>query len=312
MNQEFAYWVIAYYHIIPIEDPHEEVVQHKNFFHNRDIKSRIYISKEGINAQMSASPEAADEYMRWISERYAGIEFKLHGSHEQVFPKAIVKVRKQLVAMDCQVDLTRRGVHLTPEEWKKMLKAKGEHTVLIDVRNGYEWAIGHFEGAELPACDTFRQFPLYVQALKKEIDPKATPVMMYCTGGIRCEFASAYMLQEGFEQVFQLKGGIIDYGLQEGADYWQGKLFVFDDRLVVPIADQEETTTISFCTHCKCTNDVYYNCANIDCNALFLCCLSCLHEHKGCCSSSCMQAKRVRPYHTDGSSKPFRKMKEEK
>jgi UPF0176 protein len=111
------------------------------------------------------------------------------------------------------------------------------------------------------------------------------------------------MKEEGYEKVYQLDGGVINYGLEEGSDHWRGKLFVFDDRLVVPIA--EEQAPISHCKHCNAPNDVYYNCANMDCNELFLCCSSCLKEHKGCCSTQCTTAERVRPFKE--SAKPFRK-----
>ncbi len=306
--KDFPFLVLAYYHIGPIAAPHLEVARHKEFFMGKDVKSRIYISEQGINGQMSASRESAIEYMEWMhkDERFSGLVFKIHGAHEQAFPKTAVRYRKQLVAMDCDVDLTRRGRHVPPSEWKQMLEEKDGDTVLIDVRNSYEWKIGHFEGAELPACETFRQFPDYARSLKESRDPKRTKVMMYCTGGIRCEFYSALMKEEGFENVFQLEGGVIEYGLQEGNKHWKGKLFVFDDRLAVPISE-DAAEPIGKCLHCKTPIDVYYNCANMDCNELFVSCPVCYPAFKGCCSESCMHQPRVRPYRDDGSSKPFRR-----
>jgi UPF0176 protein len=236
--------------------------------------------------------------------RFAGIQFKIHLSAEHAFPKATIKYRRQLVAIDCEVDLAQTGEHVPPEVWKKMLEEKDENTVVIDVRNDYEWEIGHFEGAELPPFETFREFPGYATQLKQERDPKTTRVMMYCTGGIRCEFYSALMKREGFEKVYQLDGGVIQYGLEEGSDQWKGKLFVFDDRLVVPLS--EEASTIAECKHCKNACDVYYNCANMDCNELFICCPECLKKTQGCCCPDCTKG-RVRPIREDGSAKPFRK-----
>ena len=131
--------------------------------------------------------------------------------------------------------------------------------------------------------------------------------MMYCTGGIRCELYSAIMKKEGFENVYQLHGGVINTVLQEGSDHWKGKLFVFDDRLTVPIGENGEP--IAHCTQCQAPCDVYYNCANMDCNKLFICCLSCLKTHQGCCSASCKDTGRVRPYKEDAI--PFRKFKHE-
>lgn len=300
------YQVIAYYCLVPLEDPHAEIARQKEFFQTRDMMGRLYISEQGINAQMSALTSHAEEYIEWMRSdpRFAAIQFKIHSAREHAFPKPTIKYRRQLVAIDCEVDLTQTGQHVAPEVWKKMLDEKDENTVVIDVRNDYEWEIGHFEGAELPPFETFREFPGYAAQLKEERDPKKTRVMMYCTGGIRCEFYSALMKREGFDNVYQLDGGVIQYGLEEGSDKWKGKLFVFDDRLVVPLS--EDAGTISECKHCKGACDIYYNCANMDCNELFVCCPECLKTTQGCCCTACTEG-RVRPIREDGSAKPFRK-----
>lgn len=303
-----SYFVLAYYLFIPIDSPEEEVCKHHAFFKDRDIKGRIYISKEGINGQMSASAEDAEAYMEWMraDARFRPIQFKIHHHHEHAFPKTTVKVREQLVALDMSVDLSQSGQHVSPEEWKKMLEERDENVVLVDVRNDYEWEIGHFEGAKLPDLETFREFPDYAKALKEQKDPQKTKVMMYCTGGIRCELYSALLKKEGFENVYQLQGGVINYGLKVGSDHWRGKLFVFDDRLAVPIAEDKEEV-ISKCLHCGASSDIYYNCANMDCNELFLCCPSCAEQFKGCCSEVCGGAPRVRAYEKTDRPKPFRK-----
>lgn len=301
--------MLAYYFFTPIEDPALEVFKHKEVFLNRDIQGRIYISKEGINGQMSASPEAAAEYMEWMKSdpRFQGIEFKIHTWHEHCFPRMTVKTRPQLVALDKEVDMTKKGVHLSPEEWKKMLENKDEDTILIDVRNDYEWDIGHFEGAELPNLEKFRHFPEYARELKAERDPSKTKVMMYCTGGIRCELYSALMKEEGFNEVYQLQGGIIKYGLESGSKHWKGKLFVFDDRLSVPIAEDQPAEVISKCIHCDATTDLYFNCANMDCNELYLSCSECAEKTQGCCCKACEEAPRVRPFVKQDRPKPFRR-----
>ena len=305
MDKELSYRAVAYYYIGPIEDPQAEVKRHREFFRERDIKCRIYVADHGINGQMSARKDHAAEYMEWMRSdpRFSELPFKLHEIAEHAFPKTTVKIRRQLVAMDCDVDLSKRASHVSPAEWKKMLEEKGKETILIDVRNSYESAVGYFEGAERPSLETFRQFPEYARKLKEARDPKNTVVMMYCTGGIRCEFYSALMKQEGFDKIYQLDGGVIEYGLKEGSAHWKGKLFVFDDRLAVPISD-EHVEPIAPCRHCNEPNDVYYNCANMDCNELFLCCEKCLPVHKGCCSDEC-QKGRIRPWQLGG--KPFKK-----
>ena len=304
-----AYSVLAYYYFTPIENPALEVLRHKEFFSTRDIKGRIYISCEGINGQMSASPPAAEEYMTWLRSdpRFQEIEFKMHVHHEHCFPRATVKTRPQLVAMDVAVDMSKTGVHLSAEEWQEMLEKKDDQTLLLDVRNDYEWELGHFEGAQLPTLEQFREFPSYAKKLKEKCDPKKTKVMMYCTGGIRCEVYSALLKEEGFHEVFQLQGGIIKYGLQAGSKHWKGKLFVFDDRLAVPISE-EPTEVISICIHCKEKTDLYFNCANMDCNELYLSCLSCAEKTKGCCCTDCQEAPRVRPLQLTERPKPFRRL----
>ena len=299
------YKVLAYYLLTPMENPVKEVALHKSFLEKRNFKGRIYISEEGINGQASGSLEDAEAYMAWMKERFGLDAFKIHLASEHAFEKMTVKYRRQLVAIDCEVDFSLTGEHVSPKEWKKMLEERDEHTLLLDVRNHYEWKIGRFEGAELPELETFREFPEYARKIRESKDPQKTRVMMYCTGGIRCEFFSSLMKKEGFEHVYQLDGGIINYGLQEGSEHWKGKLFVFDDRLGVSMGSE----TISHCLHCAASEDTYYNCANMDCNALFVCCKECLPHHQGCCSQECVQAPRVRPFRDDG--KPFRKFSHE-
>lgn len=303
------YRVLAYYVFTSIESPEAEVKRHKDFLHTLDGRARIYISSEGINAQLSLPTANVDAYVDWIyaDERFREAEIKLHEWPEHAFAKLTVKVRKELVAVDRKIDLSKRGTYLSPSEWKAKLDAQDKETILIDVRNNYESDVGYFEGAILPDLETFRGFPEYAKHLAQTVDTKKTKVMMYCTGGIRCELYSALLKEEGFETVYQLKGGVIQYGLQEGKKHWRGKLFVFDDRMVVPIS-QDNDEVISVCKFCGEKSDTYYNCANMDCNALFLSCSKCVQEREGCCSSKCQTEGRVREFALDVHPKPFRKL----
>jgi UPF0176 protein len=297
------YDVLAYYYFGDIENPHQEVIAHKTFFKERDVTCRIYISEEGINGQMSAIRSDGQAYIEWMRSRpqFKDIQFKIHTHHEQVFPRCTVKYRKKLVAIDSNVKASEGGEHMSPEEWKKMLES-GKDYHLLDIRNDYEWAVGHFEGSVLPPCQTFRQFEGFADTL----EDRKKPVLMCCTGGIRCELFSAVLKKKGFDTVYQLDGGIINYGLKEGSAHWLGKLFVFDDRLTVPISE-EKTPVIGKCHYCESPTDAYVNCSNMDCNGLFLCCNECLHEAKGCCSETCKEAPRMRPYRKDNPHKPFRR-----
>lgn len=297
------YLALAYYLFASIEDPHSEIKRHKKYFENQDVTGRIYFSEEGVNAQLSGELSQIEAYMAWLREdpRFAGVRFNVHPASENIFPRMTIKYRKQLVALDQRVEIGEGGEHVSPEKWKEMLES-GEYLIL-DVRNQYEWEIGHFEGAELPSLQTFREFPTYAQELSEKVDPKKTKVMMYCTGGIRCELYSALMKKKGFENVYQLEGGVINYGLKVGRSHWKGKLFVFDDRLAVSI-DGEEVEPIAKCIHCTLPCDTYYNCANMDCNELFICCPSCVEVYHGCCSHRCKEGSRVRLLE---GNKPFRR-----
>src|SRR5262245_15459079 len=219
------YVALAYYQFVAIAEPHEEVKKHKLFFERRDCVGRIYLSEEGINGQMSGSVDACEAYISWLKQdsRFSAMRFQIHPVPEPIFPRLTIKYRSQLVALDLKVDPSQGGVSIAPEKWKEMLES-GDYMVL-DVRNHYESAIGHFEGAVLPPLNAFREFPQYADRLKDEVDASKTKVMMYCTGGIRCELYSALLKNKGFAEVYQLEGGVINYGLKEGNKHWKGKLF---------------------------------------------------------------------------------------
>ncbi|MCB1109429.1 MAG: rhodanese-related sulfurtransferase [Chlamydiia bacterium] len=301
------YLVLAFYTFQPIPEPHREVKRWKRFLENLDVMGRIYLNKDGVNAQMSLLGAEAEDFYGWLLKDYPKTEVKVHRCQEHAFPKMTVKYREQLAAMDREFDLSQGGEHVSSERWAQMIEERDEDTVILDVRNDYEWDVGHFEGAKRPELKTFREFPKLAEELAKVRDLKKTKVMMYCTGGIRCELYSCLMKEEGFENVYQLDGGIIKYGLEKGNKHWKGNLFVFDDRLVVPIAE-EKNAVISQCSQCQEKVDTYYNCANMDCNALFISCLACAEKMKGCCSSSCIEAPRRRPFEVTENPKPFRKL----
>lgn len=298
------YLVLAYYHLTHIEDPQSEVARHQAFLKDKDVSCRIYISHQGINGQFSGVREDAEAFMAWLQKDFS-ISFKVHRHHEHVFPRKTVKYRPQLVALDAACDLSQRGVYLTPEAWKERLSHPSEGRLIVDVRNDYEWKVGHFERAISPPARTFREFRAYAEELKKRIS-LSTEILMCCTGGIRCEFYSSYLKSLGFTDIFQLQGGIIQYGLVVGNAHWKGKLFVFDDRLTIPISN-EPTEALSHCCYCHVSEDRYLNCANAACNTLFIVCPRCAYAHEGCCSSSCRLHPKKRTLDGKDLYKPFRK-----
>ncbi|SYX08502.1 Probable adenylyltransferase/sulfurtransferase MoeZ,putative rhodanese-related sulfurtransferase,Uncharacterized conserved protein,Rhodanese-like domain [Chlamydia poikilotherma] len=303
------YYALAYYYLNRVDNPQEEITLHKELFKNLDVSCRIYISEQGINGQFSGYQPDAEYYMNWLRQRpgFSNVKFKIHHIEENIFPRVTVKYRKELVALGCDVDLSTQGKHISPKEWHEKLEEN--RCLVLDVRNNYEWKIGHFENAVLPDIQTFREFPEYAERLSKEHDPESTPVMMYCTGGIRCELYSSLLLEKGFKEVYQLDGGVIAYGQAVGTGKWRGKLFVFDDRMAVPIDEADtDVAPIAKCSHCEADCDIYYNCANTDCNNLFICCENCIDSTKGCCSQECSEAPRIRSFSSSRGNKPFRRM----
>lgn len=306
MNLNHSYFVLAFYTFQKIEDAKQEVKIQTEYLKQLDATCRIYISEEGINGQASLEKSDAHRYIDWMHSRFKNLEFKIHEWHEQAFPRLIIKYRKYLVGRDRDVDLTNQGERVSPKKWAEMLDTE-QDALLLDVRNIYEWKVGRFKNAEAPPCETFRDFEKYAEELKSIYDPKQKKIMMCCTGGIRCEVYSALLKSLGFEKVYQLQGGIIKYGLEQGTKHWLGKLFVFDDRLTVPISPIEDAPIVGTCHHCGTASESYYNCASTDCNTLFLCCRPCLEKFIGCCQEVCTQSTRLRPFNQQNPHKPFRK-----
>lgn len=296
--------VLAYYHLVTIEDPHAEVRIHKAFCSQFDLTGRLYISETGINGQMSGTLEASEAYRTWMHSRelFKETVFKIHDHHEHVFPRMTIKYKSKLVAIDRDIDFSKKAPHITPAEWKELYE---QGATVVDARNGYEWEIGRFKGAEKPQCDTFRDFEKFADELSEKLDKENTPVLMCCTGGIRCELFSPMLVERGFKKVYQLSGGMIQWGLEFGTEHFEGKLFVFDDRLQIPLGEGAEA--VGKCRFCNESAEEYFNCANMDCNDLFISCRPCIEKNLGCCCNDCTGAKRVRPFHRDSVHKPFRK-----
>lgn len=286
-----------------------------------DVLGRIYVASEGINAQLSVP---ADRFYTF-KDHLDSISFlngiRLNIAVEQdnkSFLKLKVKVRNKIVADgldDDTFDVTDKGVHLKAKEFNEIIEQ--EDTILIDMRNHYESEIGHFENAQTPDVDTFRDsLPIITDSIKGHEDDRN--IVMYCTGGIRCEKASAYFKHKGFKRVFQLEGGIINYARQiedEGLENkFKGKNFVFDHRKSERISGD----IISKCHQCGEPCDTHVNCANQACHLLFIQCDSCKEKMNMCCSDECKdivalpvdEQKRLRKGKTV-SNKVFKKGRSE-
>lgn len=299
------YNVLLYYLFTKVENPEAFAKEHKAFCKENNLKGRIYVSEEGLNGTVGGTKQDCEAYKNYVRALpgFADIEFKEDPSDFVPFAKLTCKVRKEIVSLHMDgLDPKEGGRHLQPEEWRAALESE-EDKIIIDVRNDYEYDIGHFEGAIRVPEKNFYDFPKWLE----EFDwPKDKKVMMYCTGGIRCEKFSVLMKKKGWEDVNQLHGGIINYGHKEQGKHWNGKCFVFDDRLAVPI-NPESNEPISQCEITGEPADTYLNCANMDCNRLFICSEEGAKVYEGCCSEECMQSERRRPFDPERPFMPFRK-----
>jgi len=261
-----------------------------------NVLGRIYVAKEGINAQLSVPAKRFDEFKAMLDDIIFLKNVRLNIAVEQnnkSFLKLKIKVRDKIVAdglKDGEFDVTKCGAHLDAQSFNNLI-SKPE-TLLVDIRNHYESEIGHFEGAITPDVDTFREsLPLIEEDLRSH--KKDKNIVMYCTGGIRCEKASAYFKHKGFENVYQLEGGIIEYTRQvkeQGLENkFRGKNFVFDKRKAEQISDE----VISICHQCGAPCDTHVNCANEACHLLFIQCPVCAEAQNNCCSDQCSYIVRL-------------------
>ena len=255
-----------------------------------DVLGRIYVAKEGINAQLSVPKENYNKFKESLKSLTPLNEIRLNLAIEQYsksFLKLTIKVREKIVADgldDNSFDVTKIGDHLNAEQFNQMLN--DDNTVCIDMRNHYESEIGFFRRAIKPDVDTFRE-SLEVIDDQLEKNGKEKNYLMYCTGGIRCEKASAYLKHKGIQNVFQLEGGIIEYTRQVKQNKLEnnflGKNFVFDERKSERISDE----IVSSCHQCGAPADTHVNCTNQACHLLFIQCKNCQEKMNTCCSDDC-------------------------
>jgi UPF0176 protein len=282
---------LSFYQYFKIENPHTFRNEIFLNFAKLEVLGRIYVAEEGINAQISVPAERFDQLKELIYSCPAMNGIRLNVAIEddgKSFFKLTVKVRHKIVADgldDSSFDPSKRGKHLSAEEFNQL--TEDPNTIVIDMRNHYESEVGHFENAICPDVETFREaLPLVEDMLS---DKKDKNIVMYCTGGIRCEKASAYYKHKGFKKVHQLEGGIIEYARQvekKGLkNKFIGKNFVFDERLGERISDE----VIARCHQCGKACDTHINCANDACHILFIQCFECAENYNNCCSNKCSE-----------------------
>ena len=286
-----------------------------------EVLGRIYVAYEGINAQLSVPAPRFDEFKAHLDSISFLEGVRLNIAIEQdlkSFLKLTIKVRDKIVAdglSDDQFDVTQKGTHVNAQKFNELLNS--EDTICVDMRNHYESEIGHFKGAVTPDVDTFREsLPLIEENLAAHKEDKN--LVMYCTGGIRCEKASAYFKHKGFKKVYQLEGGIIEYARQvknqELENKFVGKNFVFDERRGERISED----VIAQCHQCGAPCDTHINCINEACHLLFIQCDSCGEKMNQCCSDACKEtvaipetAQKALRKGTHNSNKIFKKGRSE-
>jgi UPF0176 protein len=279
---------LSFYRYFPIPDPglfRDELYLRLN---ELSVFGRIYLAYEGINAQISvplSKREAMVDYLESVHE-LKGLRLNVAVSDGKSFWVLKIKVRHKIVAdgiYDPDFSMEKKGGYINAETFNRL--TEDEETIVVDMRNHYEYEVGHFEGAvEIPSATFREQLPQAADMLK---DQKDKTVIMYCTGGIRCEKASAYLMHHGFQKVFHLEGGIIHYAnsvREKGLENkFRGKNFVFDERLGESINGE----VISFCHQCGKPADTHTNCRNSGCHLLFIQCAACAEKFDGCCSVNC-------------------------
>jgi UPF0176 protein len=288
---------VSFYRYHTIENPPQFRDELYENFEKLGVLGRIYVATEGINAQASVPEkgfQAFKDYLYSI-DFLRGVRLNIALEDDgKSFWVLSVKVRKKIVAdgiEDASFSVENRGAYLNAEEFNRL--TENPETVVVDMRNYYEFEVGHFENALEVSSDTFReQLPMAVEMLE---DKKDRNIIMYCTGGIRCEKASAYLLHNGFTKVFHLEGGIIEYVRQTKEqnleNKFKGKNFVFDNRLGERISGE----IISHCHQCGEKSDTHRNCENTACHLLFIQCENCREKFEGCCGAECLEIKRLPP-----------------
>ncbi|MBX2925778.1 MAG: rhodanese-related sulfurtransferase [Chitinophagaceae bacterium] len=286
---------ISFYRYFAIHDPQAFRDELYKALRGLCVFGRIYVAREGINAQVSV-PKSRFEALTSCLGSIPGLEaLRLNIAVDddgKSFWVLKIKTRDKIVAdgiADATFDMNRKGKYVNAQQLNRM--ANDPATIMIDMRNHYEYEVGHFRNAVEISSDTFReQLPMVVEMMQEHKDKN---IIMYCTGGIRCEKASAYMLHNGFENVYHLEGGIIHYAKQvkeEGIDsLFIGKNFVFDDRLGERITDD----VIARCHQCGKPCDTHTNCKNDGCHLLFIQCEACAKTYNGCCSKSCSEVYKM-------------------
>ncbi len=286
--------VILFYKYVSIENPEQLVHDHLEWCLKNEIMGRVYFASEGVNGTVSGRAEDIEKYKAHLTgfPDLNDIWFKEDYTDRHVFKKMHVRLKKEIVNGELtDISLRNGGKRLTPEELLQFYN-EGKDFVIVDTRNWYESKIGKFKNAITPQMKNFREWKKVVDESLSSFKDKT--IVTYCTGGIRCEKASAYLVEKGFRDVFQLDGGIFNFINKYPDTYWEGGMFVFDERRVVIPNSREELMHIAECYFCGKPTSYYINCHNVDCDRIIVSCHDCKAENEYCCSEECKASKNKR------------------
>ena len=294
--------VLLYYCYTPLDDPAAFAAAHHRLCVGLDLRGRIIVAAEGLNGTVSGTPAACDAYIAAVhaDARLAGCEFKADEVPAHAFAKLHVRVKREIVhaGLPALKPWERTAPYVEPAEFRTLKDAPD--VVLLDVRSTYEHGVGHFKNAVTLPIENFRELPAQAAELAElRENLRGKRIITYCTGGVKCEKASAWLLEQGFENVYQLHGGIIKYGLETGGEDFDGKCYVFDNRLAVEV-NQINPVMVGRCHVCAAPSDRLINCANAACNAHLIVCDACGDALEGACSETCRTAPQKRPYDGTG------------
>ncbi len=281
--------VILFYKYITIQYPKRILKWQKKIGTDLGLKGRILIAEEGINGTLSGSEKAIQTYVNILkcNELFSDMPFKYSTAKKACFPKLQVTIRPEIVALSRDKDaapISLTGKHLSPDQTHELLQKKPADLIVLDVRNDFESAIGTFKDAVKAPIKHFRDLPKYIdKSLDKFKDKK---VLMFCTGGVRCERATAYLNKKSVaSEIYQIDGGIHEYAQKYPNGFFRGKNYVFDSRLAITVNDD----ILGSCLLCKQACSEYTNCINALCNKHFICCSTCEKQYMGSCSAKCNQ-----------------------
>lgn len=293
------YRIILFYKYVHIDDPEVVSARERAVCERLGLTGRCIIAPEGINATYEGTKENIAAYVTELEKdvRFKNIHFKYSLGTGHAFPKLSVKVRSEIVSLGlgiCDIDPNQvTGIHLAPEELHEWIK-NGKEFFIVDMRNVYEHKVGHFAGSILPPMENFRDLPRVVEQLAHL---KNKTVLTVCTGGVRCEKASGFLITQGFTDVYQLDGGIVSYMEKYPNEDFKGKLYVFDNRVTMGFyTDDPKHEVVGKCDQCGEKSENFVNCANPVCHRHFMACESCLHKAGGqvLCPGGCVLSRHGR------------------